>query len=183
MNTYPLPLRNFIVFILTLLSIPCWSADSPATFKVGEFQFKRPEKWNWIETTSAMRKATLRVVGSDGKDTAEVVFYHFGQGNGGGTKANVERWLGQFQESRDQIQSKVEETKVAGRSVTYVQAQGTYMSGMPGGPKTPQPGTMLKGAILESDEGSVFVKMTGPAKWVASLDSEFRAMIESPLKK
>ena len=90
---------------------------------------------------------------------------------------------GQFQEGRDKIQAKVEDTKVGNRNVTFVQAQGTYLSGMPGGPKTAQAGTMLKGAILESSEGSVFVRVTGPVALVNSLEAAFRGMIESPLKK
>ncbi|MBL9171290.1 MAG: hypothetical protein JNN07_26390 [Verrucomicrobiales bacterium] len=159
------------------------AAEAPASFKVGEFEFKRPEKWSWVEPTSPMRKATLKVASADGKDSAEVVFFHFGPGNGGGTQANVDRWLGQFQEGREKIQAKVEESKVGGRSVTFVQAQGTYLSGMPGGPKTALAGTMLKGAIVESSEGSVFIRMTGPVAFVSGLDAAFRGMVESPLKK
>ena len=56
------------------------AADAPATFKVSEFTFKRPEKWQWVEVTSAMRKAQLNVVSADKKQTAEVIFFHFGQG-------------------------------------------------------------------------------------------------------
>ena len=29
-------------------------AQAPATFKVSEFTFTRPEKWEWIPTTSSM---------------------------------------------------------------------------------------------------------------------------------
>ena len=166
-----------------LLTQSSGGADAPTSFLVGGYSFKRPEKWVWVEPTSAMRKATLKVPSADGKETAEVVFFHFGPGNGGGTKANVDRWLSQFQEGRDNIQAKVEESKIAGKAVTYVQAQGTYLSGMPGGPKTPLPGTMLKGAILEGDEGSVFVRMTGPIKLVAASEAAFKGLIESPLKK
>jgi len=53
------------------------------------------------------------------------------------------------------------------------------MSGMPGGPKTPQPNTMLLGAILESAKGNVFVRMTGPARLVKASQAEFKKMIES----
>lgn len=159
------------------------AADAPASFKVGEVQFKRPAKWSWIESTSPMRKAQLKVASADGKDSAEVVFFHFGEGNGGGTTANVERWLGQFQEPRDKIQSKVSETSVGSHKITYVQAQGTYLSGMPGGPKTPLPGTMLRGAIIENEGGNVFIRMTGPVAHVTALEGDFRGMVESGLKK
>src|SRR5262252_6001382 len=130
------------------------AAEAPATFQVSEFTFKRPPAWEWIESASAMRKAQLKVLSADKKESAEVVFYYFGQGGGGGTQANVDRWLSQFQEPKDKINSKVEEVTVDKHKVTYVQAEGTYLSGMPGGPKTPQPNSMLLGAVLESDSGN-----------------------------
>ena len=102
-----------------------------------------------------------------------------GEGNGGGTKANVDRWLGQFQEKSN---PKVEDTKVGKHTVTYVEVEGTYMSGMPGGPRTPQPKTMLQGAIIESGEGNVFIKMTGPIAVVKSSKETFKKMVEEPLK-
>lgn len=155
------------------------AAEAPNRFPVGEFKFQRPEKWEWIESNSPMRKAQLKVPSADGKSSAEVVFFHFGPGGGGGTKANVDRWLGQFQERGDQLKSKVEEVTVRNRKVTYVEAQGTYLSGTPGGPKTPQPDSILLGAIIESDAGSVFIRLTGPAALAKASIAEFRKMSES----
>jgi len=106
-------------------------AESPATFKVSEFTFARPTSWEWVEVSSAMRKAQLKVPDPKNKNGADVIFFHFGKGDGGGTKANVERWFGQFKEPRDQIQAKTEEATVGKHKVTYVHAQGTYLSGMP----------------------------------------------------
>ncbi len=158
------------------------AAAPAAVFKVSEFTFTRPAGWEWVDVTSAMRKAQLKVVDANKKETAEVVFYHFGEGNGGGTKENVERWFRQFQEPRDKIQAKVEEATVANRKVTYVRAEGTYLSGMPGGPQTPQPNYALAGAIVESGAGNVFIKMTGPKPLVQASQVEFRNMVESALK-
>jgi hypothetical protein len=154
-------------------------ADAPATFKVGDFTFTRPATWEWVEVTSAMRKAQLRVTDTDSKASAEAIFYYFGPGDGGGTKANVDRWLGQFQEPREKVNAKVEEVTVGRTKITYVQAEGTYSSGMPGGPTTPMADYALLGAILESDQGSVFVRMTGPKGLVKSSVADFKKMIES----
>ena len=156
-------------------------AEAPATFKVSEFTFTRPTSWEWVETTSAMRKAQLKVPDPKGK-AGEVIFFHFGKGDGGGTKANVERWLGQFKEPRNQIQAKTEEATIGKHKVTYVQAQGTYLSGMPGGAQTPMADYALSGAIIEADEGNVFIRMTGPKDLVTSATSEFKKMIEGALK-
>lgn len=157
------------------------AAEAPATFKVGEFTFQRPEKWSWVATTSAMRKAQLKVESTDGKSSGEAVFFHFGVGDGGGAQANVQRWLGQFEEKGDQLASKVEETTLRGRKLTFVRASGTYRSGMPGGPTTPLKDHMLLGAILDSAEGSVFVRFTAPKALGAASEAEFRKMVESAI--
>ena len=169
---------QFVVFALLLAAQMSSGAAAPATFKVSDFTFSRPAAWEWIESTSSMRKAQLKVTGAD-KTTAEVVFFYFGPGGGGSVQANVDRWLGQFQEPREKLNSKTEQITVGGRKVSLVQAEGTYLSGMPGGPKTPQPNSMLLGAILESDEGNVFVRLSGPAKLVKESQAEFRKMIDS----
>jgi hypothetical protein len=168
-------LLSVTLFLLANLLFT-WAAEAPSTFKVGEFTFSRPPEWQWIESTSMMRKAQLKISGSAGN--AEVVFFHFGQGGGGGTQANIDRWLGQFQEPKDKINSKVDHVTIGKRKATYVQAQGTYLSGMPGGPKSPQPNTMLLGAILESPEGDVFIKLTGPTTLAMDSQGTFRKMIE-----
>lgn len=166
---------------LALFATASFAADAPKPFSVGEFSFSAPAKWESVEVTSPMRKAQLKVPGKDGKN-ADVIFFFFGQGSGGGTKANVDRWLGQFEEGRDKINAKVDENKVGARTVTYVQAEGTYKSGMPGGPTTPLPNTMLLGAILESAQGNVFVRMTGPADLVKSARDDFKKMIDTAAK-
>jgi hypothetical protein len=158
------------------------AADAATTFKVGEFTFTQPVKWERIETASPMRKAQFKVNDADKKNSAEVVFFHFGPANGGGVQANVDRWYSQFQEPREKIGAKSEEVTIGKRKVTLVRAEGTYLSGMPGGARTPQPGTALLGAIMESGEGNVFVKMTGPAALVKSSEDDFKKMIESALK-
>ena len=175
--------RIFVLLGTAIFSAACaCAADAPATFKVSEFNFKRPEKWEWVETTSSMRKAQLKVNDADKKKSAEVVFFHFGPGDGGGVQANVDRWYGQFQEPREKIGAKSEKTKIGKHDVTFVRAEGTYLSGMPGGARTAQPGSALHGAIIESEQGAVFIKMTGPAALVKSAEGDFRKMIDSALK-
>jgi len=180
MRAIVLPWFAFMTFLAAAL--PDRAAEAPGTFKVGEFTFTRPAGWEWVEATSSMRKAQLKVPGPDGKESAEVVFFYFGEGSGGGARANVDRWLGQFEGPKDKLHSKVEEVTVGKRQVTYVEAEGTYLSGMPGGPKTPQPNSMLLGAILASPEGDVFVKLTGPAVVAKAAKDAFRRMVEVPLK-
>ncbi|NDB75420.1 MAG: hypothetical protein EB141_07220, partial [Verrucomicrobia bacterium] len=104
-------LRPALLCIATLILTAAAHAAGPETFKVSEFTFKRPASWEWVEVASAMRKAQLKVTAKDAKEPGEVVFFFFGP-QSGGTKANVDRWLGQFEEGRDKINAKTEEKTV-----------------------------------------------------------------------
>ncbi|MBK7998960.1 MAG: hypothetical protein IPK15_09660 [Verrucomicrobia bacterium] len=178
-------MRNLILSLIGLVvcHAAALAADAPKTFTVSEFTFNRPEKWQWIEVSSSMRKAQLKVDDAAKKESCEVVFFYFGEGGGGSTQANIDRWLAQFAEPKEKLNSKVESVTVGGRKVTYVHAEGTYQSGMPGGPKTPQPNSMLMGGIIESDGGNIFIRLTGPVALAKASQAEFRKMVESPLTK
>ena len=156
---------------------PAHAADSPSQFKVSSLAFQRPGAWEWVATQSQMRKAQLKVPNTSG-EAGEIVFFHFGPNNGGGTQANIERWFRQFQGTKEQIKARTEESKAGAAKVTYVFAEGTYLSGMPGGPQTPKPDSALVGAIVEDPEGSVFIKYTGPKALVASTTAEFKKLVE-----
>ena len=181
---YQSPMKLFRTTLLCLSAF--WIAAAahaagPESFKVSEFSFKRPAAWEWVEVASPMRKAQLKVTAPDAKEPGEVVFFFFGP-QSGGTKANVDRWLGQFEEGRDKINAKIEEKTVGKAKVTYVSAEGTYKSGMPGAAPTPKPGFALLGAIVEGEEGSVFARLTGPAALTKGARADFEKMIESGLK-
>jgi hypothetical protein len=158
-------------------------AEDAATFKVGDFTFTRPEKWESAPPATSMRAAQFKVSDADGKTSAEVAFFQFGPGGAGGVQANVDRWLGQFNEPRDKINAKVEEVTIGKTKVTYVSAEGTFRSGMPGGPTTPMSDYGLMGAMVGSDgENVIFIKMTGPKGLVKSATADFKKMVESGLK-
>jgi hypothetical protein len=174
------PIRSFLL-LLFFTSISCGSvyALKPVDFKVGGFGFSRPGGWDWIVPSSPMRKAQLDFTAPDG-GKAEVNFFHFGPGQGGGVEANVQRWFSQFQNA----QTARSESSVGGVRIVNVEAEGTFLSGMPGTTPVPLENHALRGAILEDAAGGdVFVKMTGPnaavqAAWPA-FDQMVRAAAES----
>ena len=175
--------RIRFIFVAMLCSLACTqAAEAPQSFKVSEFTFQRPATWKWVPTTSSMRAAQLELGEAAKGGIAEVVFFYFGASNGGGTQANVERWFGQFKESKEKLGAKVEEKTINAKKVTFVQAKGTYMSGSPFGPKTAKPDHVLMGAILESKQGNVFVKMTGPTQTVEPAIQAFQEMVTAALK-
>jgi hypothetical protein len=175
-------MKQFCLLGSLFLATALLAAEAPATFKVSEFTFTRPTSWEWVQVTSQMRKAQLKVPDTKATGSADVIFFHFGPGDGGGTKANVERWYGQFKEPRDKIGARSEETTVGKHKVTYVHAEGTYLSGMPGGAQTPVADYALAGAIIEADQGSVFIRMTGPKELVKASLPDFKKMVQSGLQ-
>ena len=86
-------LRIWLIILAASITLNLGAAQAPETFKVSEYTITRPKDWKWVPTGSAMRKAQLEVTDSKTKGSAEVVFFHFGAGQGGDAQANVDRWL------------------------------------------------------------------------------------------
>lgn len=156
-------------------------ADDPASFEVGAFTFQRPADWQWVPVTSPMRKAQLKVPGADPSKAAELTFFHFGQGQGGDVQANAQRWLRQFKSKEGA--EKTEPLDVPGAKVMLVSTEGTYASGMPGQPTKSLEDYALLGAIIESEGGAVFVKMTGPTATVKASRQRFIDFVKSAVAK
>ena len=129
-----------------------------------------------------MRAAQFKVPDAKFPEGGEVVFFYFGGGGAGGTQANVNRWFGQFVEPREEIKARTEEATIGKTKVTYVQAQGTYKSGPPGGVPKLMKDYALMGAVVEGGEGSIFVKLTGPIPVTQGATADFKKMVESGLK-
>ena len=166
-----------ILFLLFALLPGHLSAQEPTDFVAGRFTFTRPAEWKWVVPSSAMRKAHLQV---PGEGVTDVLFFHFGPGQGGTLDANVERWMRQFSTGTE-TPKPVEKARTAqGLPITYVFAEGTFQSGMPGGPTTPMQNYALRGAIIQDEQGGdVYVKMTGPKEVVEKAEADFRKMVEA----
>lgn len=119
-----------------------------------------------------MRNAQLEVAAGPAK--AEITFFHFGGGSGT-AQDNVARWFGQFAGSEEKRKTEVVEAGPG--KVTFASTEGTFSSGMPGGPTTPLTGYALLGAILEHRDGDVYVKMTGPEAVVKGATETFKRMV------
>jgi hypothetical protein len=148
-------------------------------FKVSELRFSKPDSWKAVQPRSSMRKAQLSVPAKNGGDAGEVVFFHFGPGNAGGTKANIDRWFRQFQEPTAKLKTRTEKSQVGDISVSFVHAEGTYMSGPPVGKKIAKADYSLLGAIIEAKKGYIFVKFTGPKTVVEAAEGDFKTMVTS----
>ena len=162
-----------------LLAAATVSAEQPAEpVKVGPFTFPVPEGWKKVTPSSPMRKAQLEI--GQGSEKAEVTFFQFGAGQGGSVADNVARWFAQFPGS--DAKRKTEDVQAGPVKITFATTEGTFSSGMPGGPSTPMTGYALCGAILASPDGDVYVKMTGPEAVVKSATEAFKKMVSEAAK-
>lgn len=146
------------------------TAESAAGLK-----WTAPAGWKIESGARPMRVATYTV------GDAECVAYFFGQGQGGGVQANIERWKSQFQGGPD---AKTAKRTIHGLAVTTVDVSGAYngMAGPGSGGGAPKPGYRMLGAIVENPGGNIFFKFTGPAKTIAANEAKFEQLIGSVTK-
>ena len=166
-----------LLLSLSLTSLPLF-ADSAAGV-----QWTPPAAWK-AQGQRPMRAATYDVPAVAGDtEGAECAVFFFGSGQGGGVQANIDRWIGQFQE-KPAAAPAGKKQNFGGFAVTTIEHGGTYLAG--GGPmqpsKSPKTGYQLVGSIVEAPEGNVFFKLTGPAKTVKAARASFEKMLAS-LKK
>ncbi|MCB1090781.1 MAG: hypothetical protein KDL87_04575 [Verrucomicrobiae bacterium] len=160
-------------------------ADDAGTLKAGALTFKFAKPWENVSSGRPMRAGELKYDHTEeGLEDVECVLYYFGPGQGGGIDANVERWIGQF-EADPKVERETAELK--GHKIHYLYATGTYLDAGMGGPfsgapKTPKPNSMMLGAIVESEEGAVFLKLVGPEKSVAAVKDAFKKLASSPFE-
>ncbi len=150
----------------------------------GPIKWTPPARWE-SKPASGMRAATYIVPAAQGdSEGAEcAVFMNIA----GGVDANIKRWIGQFEAADGgpaDSKAKQEKQTINGLNVTTVDLTGTFKGGGPmmGQSTGPKTGYRLLGAIVETPEGEVFFKMTGPAKTMAAAQPEFQALLKSVKK-
>jgi hypothetical protein len=166
--------------VLLLISIVLLTLCN-AAFQKSSLKFTVPAGWIEEERTSSMRVAQYRLpkAGTDTED-ASLVLYYFGQGQGGSTAANIERWVSQVKQA-DGSSAKQESLEVHGLKVTTVDVSGTYVAETaPGsGEFNNKPSYRLRGAVVETPNGSYFVKLVGPEKTVTQWNESFLSYVKS----
>ena len=145
----------------------------PAVVRIGKIRSEAPGDWKVMPSKSSMRAYTFRLAGTGGAGDAEMVVF---RGIGGSAKANVERWQKQFtppEGKKREDASKVTEIKVGGYPALYLDAEGTYNSGMAFGPKGPQKDYRMLGVCIEIPDNPSQIILRGPARTVAKHKKEF----------
>ncbi|MDG2477941.1 MAG: hypothetical protein P8M32_08615 [Phycisphaerales bacterium] len=131
--------------------------------------------WRWEPPRNDMRKINWVIPAPAGVEPAELVVTHFPEASGNTRQANIQRWTGQFQGEDLTPQAEIRTLEVSGMPVTLVEISGQYR-GMGGGWHKDDY-TMLV-AMVESQHGSVFIKLLGPTDTVSATRAAFMTMIE-----
>src|SRR5687767_475676 len=170
-------MRNFLWASLIAVAAASLSAESAAGVR-----WTAPAGWK-AEAARPMRAATYTIpLAAGDQGIAECVVNYFGPGQGGGVDANVERWRGQVQGSDGKpAAAKIDKRSGRGVPITVIDTGGTYtgMGGPMMGGSKPAAGYRLIGAIVEGPGGSVFFKLTGPAKTIAAQQKNFEQLLTS----
>jgi hypothetical protein len=153
-----------------------------ATASAASLTYSVPDGWRTEQPRSSMRLAqfTLPKAAGDADDATAVIFF-FGEGQGGGVDANLERWAGQMGQAGGRPGTVKDGKKTTftanGHTVTIIDIGGTYTDMMSGA--SAKTGYRMKAAVVETPGGAYFVKLTGPDKTVARWDASFTTFLKS----
>jgi hypothetical protein len=151
--------------------------DKGTEVEIDGLKATTPADWKAEKPTSKLRFAQFRLPKKgDDKDDAELVIF---KGLGGSVEQNLERWKGTFvppKGKKIEEVSKVEEMKVQGRKVTYLDISGTFKYKEPGKPdakEEPRPDYRMLAVQFDGKDDAYHIKLTGPAKTVEAYKKGF----------
>ncbi len=162
--------------------------------KANALRLQVPESWKQVRSNSQMRAAQFDVPAKDEQgEGAELVVFYFGGGATGGTEANIERWIGQFQEKGREVKLSRGEFKQGEYIVADISGTWKKPDGPPFARKTiDKPNSRVINVIAIVTDGGekdhYFLKLSGPDKLVKSQAKALREALgakpdsEKPLK-
>lgn len=145
---------------------------APATTSL---DYELPEGWNQTQPSSPMRLDQASIPGDAG--AGELAVFFFGPGGGGGTEANLQRWVDQMSTSQEPVRESFEAN---GLKITWIDASGTVNPSTTGmGPSEPQPNSRMFAAVVEGEGGPWFFKATGPEETMSAARDQFVEMLRN----
>lgn len=159
-------------------------AHASGSQSIAGISFSPPANWKDLGP-SGMRQAqfSMPAVAGDSDEGTMNVFY-FGPNSGGGTEANLQRWIGQITQPNGGDSALVAQSSTFtadGMPGHAVSVNGTYKKGggrPMGGDATFIPGYRLVGMVLEGPQGSLFFKLTGPEATAKAMEADFLTMVK-----
>jgi len=155
------------------------SAPAGSAISALGISFPLPAGWVQSPPSNAMRLPEAKAPDASG-DAAKACGVVFSTA-GGEVQANIDRWAGQVRDAEGKPATpKISKRTVAGFPATIAEMSGTYSAGM--GDTAQHAGWMLRGIIVESPSGLLFIKMTGPAEQMAAAGKAFDQMLDEAKK-
>jgi hypothetical protein len=146
--------------------------------------FQPPSKWKDLGP-GGMRQANYTLGPLEGEeDSATMAVFYFGATQGGKVNENIERWINQMSlpDGSDPHKAVVRNDFIIdGMPAHLVELAGTYHSsprGMMGGETVPKENYRLAAVVLETPEGSLFFKLTGPDHTARTMIEQFKALLK-----
>lgn len=149
--------------------------ETTGSFEAMGLVFPLPTGWSSVPPSNSMRMAEIRVPDAGGESVIAV------SSAGGSIEGNISRWAGQVRRAEG-APAPAEPTRLVadGVPVTVVEFEGTYL-GM--GDGAPQDSWMMRGAIVETAQGLLFLKMTGPVEPMRRAGPGFMHMVSNMKKR
>jgi hypothetical protein len=173
---------KILVFAFLILGTSAFSNAEEVkrrTIKARTLELVIPVDWKPVNTAATTRVAQFSI--GDEPDSADLVAFYFG-GPTGGVKANVNRWLGQFQKKDRQVE--MLQGKCQAGLYVWVDTIGTWDK--PDGPpfaqkKITTPNSRVVNIILIEQKAGAedyyFLKLSGPKETVSKHIGELRSAI------
>lgn len=157
------------------------AADKEHELDLGSVSLTAPEKWVRKMPKSQIVAFEFAAPAAEGDDAGGRFTV---MAAGGGVKANLERWFGQFTQpdgGSTADKAKISEKKIAGQNVHLVDITGTYLdkpSPFAPGPAIERENYRMLGAVIASKGGDIYLKFYGPAKTIEEQSQAFQEMVD-----
>lgn len=174
--------RAAIAAAFALTGLAACSGGASHAVTLLDYAANVPASWQARTPSNEMRLAEFTVRSSGSADSADVVVYYFGEGQGGTVQANIDRWSSQFTSvNGEPVTPAVSTLEDASFPTTLVELAGSYGRGMGMGPgrEAATAGQALNAAVVETPKGNFFIQLFGAAAIVQSARSEFLDFVKS----
>lgn len=154
------------------------------TLKIDGVQFTLPSKWLSESSDNQARAGQWRVSPPHGQDgeSGEVVVFYFGPNVGGSATENIEAWVGtMFNAEGHPAAAEVKHRVIGNFKISQVVIFGTYNQTVPiaGIPPQPKSNYGLVGAVIETPQGNLYWRFTGPEALITATLPLFNKVIDS----
>ncbi len=178
-------MKKLCVLSLTMLTSVSFVYAGGEVLELGGLRSKTPADWKREKPSNNLRKHQFAVPKAEGdKEDADLAIFEF---SGGSLAENIERWKKQFQAPEGKTideSSKLEKYKVGSAAdVAVFDISGTYLYKNPPFSPTakvdPKKNFRRLNVLFDTDKGTYFFTLTGPAKTVEKNKAAFDGWVKA----